>query len=221
MRRPRIQILSPEDAAGALDAAEATLARWSDEAANQAHQADVLAAELAEAQSRAADDLLDAEDADDDAAAVARLADELLRRQTEQGIAVQAAERAAERLTVVRRDVLKARAGTIRTRAAGLRAVATSRQARTEQLLAELSDFEQVPYAPAPRPSALGIGGSGIAARTMTQNLLGRAKWLEDHAEFLEFTAAQGADEQVTAGTNRGLPDLIDVELAVADTAAV
>jgi hypothetical protein len=221
MRKIRIRIPSPEEATAAVEAAEATLLRWSTEAESKTHAADVLAGELAEAQARAADDLLDAEDAEDDAAAVTRLANDLLRRQTEQGIAVQAAERAAERLAGVRRDVLRARAMTLRTRAARLREVAASRQARTDQLVAELAGFEGVAYGPVAQQSALGIAGPGITPRTTTDKLQGRAQWLEEHATWLEMTSAQAANDQVLAAANQPAPELIDVELAVADTAAL
>ena len=213
MRRSRM--LSLDDAAAALDAAEATLTQWSGEAADKAHAAEVLAAELAEAQARAGDDLLDAEDAEEDQAAVTQIAERLLRLQTEQRLAVQAAERAAERLAVVRREVLLARAGSLRPRAAQLREAAATRQARTDQLLAELADFERVPFGPVATHSALGVAGAPMTPNTLTQQVLRRAQWLEDHAGWLEITAAQGAQDQVLAAVNQPVPERVEVESAV------
>jgi len=227
MRKPRITVLSPGEAATALEAAETTLARWAGEVARLTHAAEVLAGELAEAQARAADDLLDAEDADDDAAAVARVADDLLRRQTEQGVAVQAAERAAERLAGVRRDVLRARAASIRTRAVRLQEIVAMRAAKTDQLLAELAEWERVAFAPAARVDSMGVASSMSAPASLTQQVRQRAEWLGLHAGHLDQVAAEGPDHEVTRITGAGLPELaaaelavVDVELTTADVAA-
>jgi len=217
MRKPRIKVLSADEAAAALEIAETTVARWSGEAADQTHAAEVLAGELAEAQARAADDLLDAEDADDDAAAVARIAGELLRRQTEQGIAVQAAERATERLTGARRDVLRARAASTRTRSVRLQEIVAVRTAKTDQLLAELYGWERVAFAPTARVDSLGIGRPMSAPASLTQQLRQRAEWLNLHADHLDQVAAEGPDHEVARITHAGLPELTSVELAVAD----
>lgn len=206
MRKPRI--LSLEESAAALESAESTVARWTDEAAEKARAAEVLAAELAEAHSRAADDLLD----DDDPDVLSRIAVDLERRQSEQGLAVQAAERAAERLTEVRRDVLQARAAATRTRAAGLAATASARQAHTEQLLAELVDFEKVQFAVAERNNS-GIGAP-IRPYTLTQQIANRAKWLDGHADHLDLVATTGAADQVLSFANASLPEVLDIEIA-------
>jgi hypothetical protein len=212
MRTPKVKVLSDAEAAAALDAADATAVRWSNEAADLTHAAEVLAGELAEAQARAADDLLDLEDLEADQAAVARVAGELQRRQMEQGIAVQAAERAAERLTEARRDVLKARAGSLRTRASQLRDAATTHQARTDQLLAALSEWERVPFEPIPFRTDL---GTSRARLTLTQQATGRAQWLEDLAGTLDHVAGSGAADQVLSQLNAELPEQIEVEAAV------
>jgi hypothetical protein len=204
MRTPKIEVLSPEEAANALDVAEATLARWVGEAADLSHAAEVLASELAEAQARAADDLLDADDADEDNAAVTRIAGELLRRQTEQGIAVQTAARATERLVDARRAVLRARAGTLRTRAERLREATVTRQAKADQLMAALSEFEAVPFEPIPHRSDT---GSTWSRPTLTQHAVIRARWLCDHASTLDLVAGQGTADQVLAQFNAGLPE--------------
>lgn len=210
VRKPRV--MSPDEAATALDAAEATLARWSGEAARLAVSAETLAGDLAAAQARAADDLLDADDADDDAAAVARVAGDLLRRQTEQGLAVQAAQRAAERLTEVRRDVLRTGAAATRTRAAGLRDMAAARRAHTEQLLAGLADFEQVRYEVAARDN-FGMSAA-IRPKSRTEQIEGRARWLDGHADHLERIAATGGPDQVLSLAGTPLPEVLDVEIA-------
>lgn len=213
MRKPRI--LSLEESSAALESAESTVARWSDEAAEKARAAEVLAAELAEAHSRAADDLLD----DDDPDVLSRIAADLERRQSEQGLAVQAAERAAERLTEVRRDVLRARAAATRTRAAGLDATVASRQAHTEQILAALADFEKVRFAVAERNNS-GIGAP-IRPYMLTQQIANRAKSLSGHADQLDLVAGTGAPDEVLAMANKPLPEVLGIETAAIPVPAV
>jgi hypothetical protein len=203
-RRPRT--LSVEEAAEALQAAEATLSRWSDEAADKERQAEVLAAELAEAQARAADDLLD----DDDPDVLSRVAADLERRRTEQALAVQAAERAAERVVAARRDVLRARAATVRTRAEGLKSGAAARQARTDQMLAELAEFERVTFGVADQNSS-GVG-TPFRPWTSTRQLRNRAQWLADHADHLDVTAESGTADLVMSLANQPIPPVLEVE---------
>ena len=210
MKRPRV--LPLDEAMAALTDAEKLLERWTSDAADRVRASEVLAAELAEAQARAGDDLLD----DEDEAAVSRLAESLSRKQTEQGLAVEAGHRAAERLAGVRRDVLKARGAVVRSRAEALRETATARQARADQLLAELAEFEGVAFGPAARPDALGLAGVGFTPMTLTQRVKRRAEWLVNEAEHLEHLAAHGADAEVASRVAAGVVDLNEAERAVA-----
>lgn len=209
-RRPKV--LSVEESAELLAQAEAVLERWQGEAGKLMRSAEVLAAELAEAEARAADDVLDDED---DPEALARVAEALGRRRTEQGLAVQAAERAAERLCGVCREVLRARGAAVRTRAEELRKVAAARQARADQLLAELAEFEGVPFGPVARADSMGLVAAGFTPRTLTQRLHDRAKWLMDNASGHEQISQDGSDDQVAQWAARGMPPLDDAEVRV------
>jgi hypothetical protein len=212
----RAAVPSVADAAQAVEAAEAALARWSGEAVDKANDADRLAAELAEAQARCGDDLID----DDDPDAVSRIAGALLHLQTQQAVAVRAAEVAEGRLTAARREVLRARAGNIRARAVRLREAAAARQARTDQLVAELQDWERVTYAPAQMYSSLGVVGQAVTPRTLTQNVLERAGWLEEHAGQMERVADRGDAGQVAARLAVADPEQVEIEHAVAAASA-
>ena len=209
MRPPRV--LSLEDATTALEAAEALRQRWADEAAEQGRSAEVLAAELAETQARAADDLLD----DDDPDLLGRISADLDRRRTSQGLAVQAAVRAGERLIEAQRGLLRARGGAVRSRAASLQLIATERRAKAELMLADLLEFEGVSFGPVAHRDPLGVAGPGFTPSTLTQRLENRAKWLHDHAAGQEHLAQHGSNDQVVSAVAAGLPPLDETELAL------
>lgn len=212
-----VTVLSPDAAATAVEQAETAAAHWTAQASGKARDADRLAAGLAEARAKSGDDLLDAADPD----AVSRIAAELVRLQTEQDVAVRAAEAARERLTGARRDVLRARAASIYTRVSLLRDAAASRAARTDQILAELAGWERVTYAPVRRDSALGLVGQTFVPQTLTQTVLGRAAWLDEYAADLARVADSGADEQVASKVAVAVPDVLEVETAVVPDLAV
>lgn len=216
---PRPVVLSLDEAAGRLAAAEELLQRWTATVADQQREADVLAADLVEAQERAADDLLDVNEAEHASAAAARVSRLLAEKRDAQSLAVQAAQRAGERLAGVRREVLRARGAAVRSRGWALDQTATARQARTDQMLADVAAFEQVDYAPAQRGSASGVG-LGMVPLSLTQRVRQRAGWLATHASGLEQLADYGSDDQVIAHVEAGLPVLDPVELQVADQAA-
>lgn len=216
---PRPVVLSLEEAAAHLSAAEALLERWAGSAADQQREADVLAADLVEAQERAADDLLDVDEAEQESVAAARISRLLADKRDAQSLAVQAAQRAEDRLSGVRREVLRARAAAVRSRGHALEQTAASRQARTDQMLAEVTTFEQVDYAPARRDSVSGVG-RGIVPLPLTQRVKQRAGWLATHASGLEQLADHGSDDQVSAHVAAGMPELDPVERLVAEQAA-
>ena len=215
MTRRRPRVLSAEDAAAALVAAEQTAARWAAEVEQMAHEAERLAAELAEEHASAAERVLDADEPDEGPQVLARISAELARKEAEQVLAVQTAERAAERLVAARRDVVKALAASVRTRAVRLQGIGTARQAKTDQMVAELAEWESVRFGPAPLPSASGVGAA-MQPRTLTQQVLGRAQWLMGHAEHLDRVADEGPADQVTSVVNAGEPELVPAEVAVA-----
>jgi hypothetical protein len=208
----RRKALSAEEATAALADAEGLLERWTSGVSNKQREAEVLAAELAEAQARAGDDLLDDEDED----AITRIAEALRIKQVEQGVAAQAAERASERLCGIRREVLQARGAVLLLRAEALRDAAAARQARTDQLLAELADFEGVDMGPVRRSDSLGVVSAGFTPMTLTQRTLKRAQWLTDHARGHREVAEQGTDDQVAQWVNQGVPPRDEVEFLVA-----
>lgn len=212
-RRPRV--LSAEEASAAVDAASLVLARWTAEVDECRHTAERLAAELAEEHASAAERVLDADEPDESPQILARISAELVRKEAEQALAVQTAERAAERLVGARREVVAALAASVRTRAVRLREIGTARQAKTDQLTAELAEWERVRFGPVAAPSASGVGGT-VMPRTLTQQVLGRAQWLLNHAEHLDRVAAEGPADQVTSVVNAGEPPLVPAEVAVA-----
>jgi len=207
----KVRVLSLDDAAAALAAVETALSRWTDEAAAKARAAEVLASELAEAQARAGDDLLD----DDDPEALTRIAADLEQRRVEQGVAAQAASRAGERLVAAQRDVLRARGAALRSRGADLARVVAERTARTGRMLAALAEFETVPYAPASRVDALGLGNRHTPM-TLTQRMQRRAEWLTGEGSRLGYVADHGADAVVSAMAGSAMEPLDDTERAAA-----
>lgn len=211
MRRPRV--LTLDQATEGLATAEQVLSRWDGEAADKTKAADVLALDLAEQESRAGDDLLD----DDDPDALAGVAEKLVRLRTEQALAVQAAEAARGRLDVARRDVLRGRSAAIRSRAAQLREGCATRQARTDQMLAALAGFERVTFTP--KSEVTSSGGSWMQ-RTLTQQAVSRAQWLDNKADELGTLADNGTPDQVLAILPAPLPPMVDVEQLVADSVA-
>jgi hypothetical protein len=213
-RRPKV--LSLQASGELLTAAEKQLERWQSESADLLHAAEVLAADLVEAQARAADDVLD----DEDPSALSRVAQALTAKQAEQELAVQAARRAADRLSGVHREVLKARGAAVRSRAVELQNAAAARQARTDQMLAELAEFEAVQFGPVARADVFGVVAGGFTPRTLTQQLAARAQWLLDHAAGQEHLAEHGSDVQVAGAVAAGLPPVDDVERVSALTAA-
>lgn len=210
MRKRRL--LSLEDATAAVDAADASLCRWLDETAAKEKAAEVLAADLSDLEARAAEDLLKDEDDPD---GLARVAAKLTQERTELELAGQAATAASARLLDARRDVLVARAAALRTRAAGVAEVAAARSARTDQMLAALTEFERVLYEVADTNKS-GMGAP-IRPLTLTARIAGRAKWLNDQAEYLELIASTGEPEKVTALASQPMPEILDVETAAAE----
>lgn len=208
MRRPRM--LTVEQAAEGLTEAEQVLVRWDGEVAGKTKDADLLALNLAEQESRAGDDLLD----DDDPQALAATAERLVHLRAEQGLALRAAGVARERLDAARRDVLRARSAAVRSRAAQLREVCATRQARTDQVLAALAEFERVTFTP--KSEVTSSGGSWMQ-RTLTQQAIARAQWLDNKADELASLADNGTSDQVVAVLPAPLPPVVDVEQMVAD----
>lgn len=211
-RRPKVVPLA--EATAALADAERVLSRWQGEAAERAKSADLLAAELAEQEARAGDDLLAADE--DDQGAVAAVAERLTRLRTEQALAVQAANTARSRLDDARRAMLAAMAEAVRSRAQQLREAAARRQARTDQMLAELAEWERVQYDPAPRPPASGVG-TPFRSVPLTELVSRRATWLAQHADHLAYLASEGAADQVLSAVNAGQPEPLDIEALALD----
>ena len=102
----------------------------------------------------------------------------------------------------------------MRTRAVRLQEVGTARQAKTDQLVAELGEWEQARFGPVALPSASGLSGA-MVPRTLTQQVLGRAQWLLDHADHLDRVAGEGPADEVTSASNAGEPPLVPAEVAV------
>ncbi|SCL17724.1 hypothetical protein GA0070616_1344 [Micromonospora nigra] len=213
----RVKVLPLADAQAALTATEQTLTRWTTQAAERGKAADLLAAELAEQEARAGDDLAASDDPETDLAAIA---DRLQRLRTEQQLSAQAAASARAQLDTARRTMLPAMAEVLRSRAKELREAATARQARTDQMLAELSAWEGVSYGPVPRRSALGDGHTWRSV-PLTERITERAQWLINHADHLAHLAEHAEADQVLSAVNAGTPEMTDVErvaLGVADS---
>ena len=196
------------EAQAALTDAEQVLTRWTSQAAERAKAADLLAAELAEQEARAGDDLAASDDPETDLAAIA---DRLQRLRTEQQLAVQAADSARTRLGDARRAMLPAMVEVLRSRAKELRDAATARQARTDQMVAELAAWERVEYGPVPRRSTVGDGHTWRSV-PLTERVTERATWLANHADHLAYLAANGEPDQVLSAVTAGLPEVVDVE---------
>lgn len=210
----RVKVLPLAEAQAALTAAEQTVTRWDRESAERAKAQDLLAAELAEQEARAGDDLAASDDPEADLSAIA---DRLDRLRTEQGLAARAAESARTSLDGARRVMLAAMAEATRSRAQQLREVAARRQARTDQMLAALAEWECVSYEPAPRRSA--FDGRTWSTLPLTGQITGRAQWLADHADHLAYLANSGEADQVLSAVNAGPPETTDPERAALDAA--
>lgn len=211
----RVKVMPLAEAQAALAAAEQTVSRWDLEAAERAKAQDLLAAELAEQEARAGDDLAASDDPEADLSAIA---DRLDRLRTEQGLAVRAVDSARTSLDGARRVMLAALAEATRSRAQQLREIAARRQAQTDQMLAALAEWERVSYEPAPHRSALGTGHTW-RSMPLTEQITGRAQWLTDHADHLAYLADNGEADQVLSAVNVGPPETTDPERAALDVA--
>jgi hypothetical protein len=164
-------------AAGQVTKCGQAVARWEADAAAKR-------AELADLEARMGDEVLD------DETAAERLAEQAARLRAAIDVADRTAAAAGRNLIEARRAVLKARAAELRAEAARIREEATQRQAKTDQLLAELSEWEggcrYVPWEPPP--------GQGIAEPMSykipkTRAMLSRADVLDQRAADLEGKA--------------------------------
>lgn len=181
---------TPAEATEALAAAEEALARWVADSDERTRAAEVAAAELAEAEAVAGDAAYETPDNLD------QLGEDLVRRRAQLEVSHRAVEAARGRVDAARRSVLTARAVDARTRADQLRTVAAARQARTDQMLAELNAFEQTrftanPYADSGTPMPL------------TKRMLHRAEWLDGQADDLGRFAETAQPEQLAAAVAR------------------
>jgi hypothetical protein len=209
----RVKVLPLAEAQAALTNAEQTLTRWTAQAAERGKAADLTAAELAEQEARAGDELAGSDDPEADLVAIA---DRLQRLRTEQQLSMQAADSARTRLDDARRAMLPAMAEVLRSRAKELREAATARQARTDQMLAELAEWERVSYGPVPRRSALGDGHTWRSV-PLTERITERATWLAGQADHFTHLAEHGTADQVLSTVNAGMPEVADVERAALD----
>ncbi|MFY1673685.1 hypothetical protein ACN27G_27625 [Plantactinospora sp. WMMB334] len=214
-RRRKEEIPTVDEAAETLTQAETALARWESEAAGKAREAEALAAELVERQARAGEDLLDDAEWESVTAALSGMAERLASLETQQRLAVQAADAARGQVDPARRDLLRARAGTLKAQAAELREAAAVRQAKTDQLLAALADWEGTSFQPAVVRS---VGGGTFHNRTRTQAALDQADALVKEANSLIKLAADGRPEQVRQRAGRALPAVSDVARLVLDS---
>lgn len=180
-----------DKARGEVVKVEGTVARW---------QADATAkrAELVDLEARAGDEVLA-----DETAAV-RLTEQMTALRSGIDIADRAAEAAGRKLADVRRALLRARAVEMRDQAASLLQNAEKRQKRTDALLAELADFEGVPFAPAPIRSTM--GNPDIMPFTRTQGMREHAAQLNHQALQLDEQAETALPDTLEALV-RGLPD--------------
>lgn len=201
---------SVEAAEKALSDAEEVLARWTAET-------EAKAAELAHLQSRAGEDLL----ADPEAAVW--IAGQVVKLGAEQDVARRAVIAATARLEAARRGLLNARAGELRGRAARLRRAAESRQKRTDELLALLSEHEGgATFHPWVPDCQFGGAMASIQAGAMsyklplTQVIASRADLLEKRAVELDWMAENGAGEQVAVEAAQPMPEphVLDREFA-------
>ncbi|MGI5179547.1 hypothetical protein ACQEVZ_24770 [Dactylosporangium sp. CA-152071] len=181
---------TPDEAAEALAAAESSLSRWTADSDERTRAAEVAAAELAEAEAVAGDAAYETPDNLD------QLGDDLIRRRTQLEVSHRAVTAAHGRVDVARREVLTARALDARTRADRLRSVAAARQARTDQLIAEVNAFEQTSFTASPFTDS-------AAPMPLTKRMLHRAEWLDGQADDLARAAETANREQLAAAVAR------------------
>lgn len=169
-----------DKAAGEVTKLQEQLARWTAER-------EAARAELADLEGRAGGEVLD------DESAAERLTASLSGLRSRVDVADRAAAAAAERLNEAFRGVLRVRAEYLRSEAEALRVEAEQRQAKTDRLLAELSEWEggarYVPWEPARGDAS----SHGTITYTIprTQAMRHRAAALDKQAAELERQAAQ------------------------------
>ncbi|MEV4511381.1 hypothetical protein AB0K00_20690 [Dactylosporangium sp. NPDC049525] len=186
---------TPEEAAEALASAEAALDRWIADSDERNRAAEAAAAELAEAEAVAGDAAYETPDDLD------QLGEDLIRRRAQVEISHRAVTAARARVDAARREVLTARAVDVRTRANRLRAVAAARQARTDQLIAEVDAFEQTRFTVA--SYGLLVGSPPPPPMPLTSRMLRRAEWLDGQADELVRSAEAADPERLAAAVAR------------------
>lgn len=201
-----------ERAEAALVAAEELHTRWCAEL-------DARRAELDGLRARAGELLLD----DPDAAG--RLAEQETRLAVAVRQAEQAVDAAAGRVPPLRRQVVAARAGLVAARAAALAAAAERRQARTDELLAALAEWEggarYVPWEPSTvdvqhgRDVLPGLAGSGVRYKIpLTEVVRRQAAKLKAEAARLAKVAESGDDAAVSRAVGGQVPAVSEIERA-------
>lgn len=208
-RRHKEHIPSLDEAAAAMTQALDVLAKWEAEAEAKSREAESLAAELAEQEARAGKEILDDAEWDNVTATLTSMAERLALLRAQQGLAVKTAAAAKDRVDPARRDLLRAGALSCKARAEELRKVVAARQAKTDQMLAALAEWEKTPFEPKGHRSSL---GNVYPNQTLTQAVTGRADWLAKHGQGLVNLATSGTPDQVTAAARKSLPEVLDVE---------
>lgn len=176
--------------------ARAQAAKWEETGARWAADEAAKRAELESLEQRAGAEVLDG-----DEGTAARLSAQLAALRAGIDVAARAARTARERLDQARRAVLTARAAELRGEARRLRRDADKRQARTNELLAELAEHEGgaqfVPWEPS-RAEVMSAGAAGVRYTVpRTQAMRTRAGQLDQQAAGLEAEAA--AEQAPTA----------------------
>lgn len=170
-----------------LDKAADEVTQRQEQVARWTAEAETARAELADLEARAGGEVLD------DETAAERLTASLSALRSRVDVAERAASAAASRLNDARRSVLQVRAEFLREEARALRAAADQRQAKTDRLLAELSEWEggarYIPWEPTER-DVLARGPQEFTV-PKTQAMRNRAAALDRQAGELERQAAQ------------------------------
>ena len=206
VRKPDPAPMTVEEASEALTAAEASLQRWTDDAAERTRAAEVAAAELADAEACAGDAAYETPDDLD------QLSKDLVQRRTQVEVSHRAVDAAKGRLEQAQRDLLAASAEQIAARSRRLLEAVAARQARTDQLLAELNAWERTRFS-VPGVVAM-VGALGSAPVPLTQLLRNRAGWLDAQAVDLRTRAESATGDQLAALVARPPIPEIDIETA-------
>lgn len=171
----------------AMQEAETVLSRWKDQLATAASQLEAVEADMGGS-------ALDAVAAEDVAAALAQA-------RAARDVAAAAVREATGRLQDARRNVLLARVGELRGQAQSLHRQADERQVRTDELLAELSQWEVGAEYVVREPWMDEIRGLSPSAWRRPRTLVMRfqAAELDEQAARLEEKARTANAEQLAA----------------------